>query len=140
MNTINEIFENYQKTLNVVKYMSEANNGNYEVYFDENLWEVTEDEIENGENYKYTSSDISIITDMLASYYNKLVSSIELIGYKINCPYNDSIYIYKNEGSKAISLRDHDVANSTRNHWDEIYAVNIYNGNITEEILKEYLN
>ena len=127
MNAIKTAQANFQQTLRVANEMQEARS--YEVYYDANLFECDEYEIENGD-YVYTSRDLADINEM--HYFNRVAffNALEAAGYIVTQPYNDSIYITKN-GKDAISLRDHKVAGSTLNHWASVVAVDIYSGDVT---------
>lgn len=127
MNAIKTAQRNFQQTLRVVSEMQEAKT--YEVYYDLNLFECDEYEIENGD-YAYTSRDLATINEMHEVNRVAFFNALEAAGYVVTIPYNDSIYITKN-GKDAISLRDHKVAGSTLNHWASVIAVDIYSGDVT---------
>jgi len=127
MKTIKTAQADFQQTLRVVNEMQDAIT--YEVYYDANLSECDENEVDNGD-YVYTSRDLATINEMHEVNRVAFFNALEAAGYIVTQPYNDSIYITKN-GKDAISLRDHKVAGSTLNHWASVVAVDIYNGDIT---------
>jgi hypothetical protein len=128
MKAIKTAQANFQQTLRVVNEMQDAKT--YEVYYDANLFECDENEVEEG-NYVYTSRDLAIINEMHEANRVAFFSAIETAGYIVTMPYNDSIYITRN-GKNAISLRNHRVAGSTLNHWESVIAVDINSGDVTQ--------
>lgn len=128
MNAIKTAQANFQQTLRVVNEMQDAKT--YEVYYDANLFECDENEVENGD-YVYTSRDLATINKMHEANRIAFFNTLEVAGYVITMPYNDSIYITRN-GKNAISLRNHRVAGSTLNHWESVIAVDINRGDVTQ--------
>jgi len=134
MTTLIGKYDKLQILVQALKAINEANAGSYNVYFNEFLNEVSEDDVKNGEEYTYSDRDEKEIRDMQVAVWNELIEAFQQAGYIVSTPYDSSIYITKN-GKDAISIRNHEVKNSTLNHWNSVYGINIFTDNLTEAIL-----
>jgi hypothetical protein len=138
MKILIEKYDKLQSLVQAVKAINEANAGNYSVYFDEYFIEVSEDDVENGEEYTYSDLDERKIRDMQVEAWNELIDAFRNAGYEVSTPYDSSIYITKN-GVDAISIRDHEVRQSTMNHWNSVYGINILTDYLSESTLAKIL-
>lgn len=135
MTKLTKYYETFQKSQIAINGILNANSGSYYIMFDEFFNELGEDE---DEDCIFSNHNLNGIDTINSDAYNNLISELENMGYIVETPYNSSIYITL-DGKKCISIRDHDVKNSTNNHWEQIYSVNFLNESFNESDL-DFLN
>ena len=121
MKTANKAIQNYGHYRNLILEILDAERHNVSYRFDE--FEVVESGDCNPDDYPYTDQDIDVARGWTEDALNEMISEVKALGLEIDLPYNDSIYIHNGNG-KAITIRDHQIANSTWRHWDELFAYN----------------
>jgi DNA repair protein RadC len=139
-NTGNEFI----KWLDLVR---EIEGENVKIKFDENGYFTSEES--EFDDYKYDGRDYKDFqfakTKQETEYEkfnNKLKDLSDKLGLELSNPYGDSWYLSTEDGTKTISFRDHNIANSTLRHHEAIYPVyysnEIYKSDINKAI--EWLN
>jgi len=126
MTKIAKAYDQLQSILEIIRMMNEAIYAHCKVgvYMIDNSYYC--EDYEKDENYIYTEDDISFFEKMRSSAYDTLTNSLRDAGFTVETPYDDSIYITK-DGENAISIRSHEVKNSTLMHWTSCDCVNIHN-------------
>ncbi|MFP4365507.1 MAG: hypothetical protein ACLFQA_00300 [Bacteroidales bacterium] len=133
MTTIAKAAKNYGDYRNLIMEILDAEKSNIAYRFDE--FEVVEMDDCNIEDYPYDSNDIDIARGWAANALDELTAAVESAGLEMEIPYNDSIYIHKGNG-RAITIRSHEIANSTWRHWDELFSYN-FGQSIDDHIINE---
>ena len=117
MKALQAAINDYTRARKIAEDILDADKHNISVRFDE--FEVVEADCCNPDEYPYT--DMEIAKQWVRDAYDKMIEETAKEGIEVEMPYNDSIYFHKGNGV-CISLRDHEMANSTWRHWDQIFA------------------
>ncbi len=133
MTTVAKAASKYGHFRNLVTEILSADRGNVAVRFDE--WDVIEEGCCDPAEYPYTDRDIDVAREWRDAALEELKNAVESAGLQMEMPYNDSIYIHRGNG-RAITLRDHKIANSTWRHWDELFSYN-FGQTIDDHIIVE---
>lgn len=135
INNVVSAANEWRRWRELLNEIQNSNRNNYKIYFDnDGLW--TDSEEERDEYPLDGDTDVQIAVDQNDNNYDIYCDAIKglasALNAKYNCPYGDSWYITK--GEKTLSFRDHDIANSTRNHHLTLWEVR-HNGGINRQDL-----
>ena len=116
--------DEWRKWRELLDKLKQSDKGNYRVMFDVDGF--FSDEEPDFDDYEFDGdSDRSFAIEKNDETYDNYNNAIYKLAKEINAevsiPYGNSWYLVK--GNKTLTLRDHDVANSTFNHYDEIWSV-----------------